>query len=33
MDYELAAEDKPSKQSINSLWQELKDAIRGSEAD
>lgn len=33
MDYELAAEDKSSKQTINSLWRELKDAIRGSEAD
>ncbi len=33
MDYEIAAEDKSSKQTINSLWQELKDAIRGSEAD
>src|SRR5512134_79037 len=33
MDYEIAAENKTSKQTINSLWQELKDAIRGSEAD
>jgi putative MATE family efflux protein len=33
MDYEIAAEDKSSKQTINSLWQELKDAVRGSEAD
>jgi putative MATE family efflux protein len=33
MEYEIAAENKTSKQTINSLWQELKDAIRGSEAD
>ena len=33
MDYEIAAEDKSSKQTINSLWHELKDAVRGSEAD
>jgi putative MATE family efflux protein len=33
MDYEIAAENKSSRQTINSLWQELKDAIRGSEAD
>jgi len=33
MDYEIAEENKPPKQTINALWQELKDAIRGSEAD
>lgn len=33
MDYEIAAENKTSKQTINSFWHELKDAIRGSEAD
>lgn len=33
MDYEIAAENQSSRRTINSLWQELKDAIRGSEAD
>ena len=33
MDYEIVTENKPAKQTINSLWLELKDAVRGSEAD
>lgn len=33
MDYEAAVENKSGQQKENSLWQELKDAIRGSEAD
>jgi putative MATE family efflux protein len=33
MEYEAAVENKTEQQKNNSLWQELKDAIRGSEAD
>jgi putative MATE family efflux protein len=33
MEYEASVENKPEQQKDNSLWRELKDAIRGSEAD
>lgn len=33
LEYEAAVENKPEQKKDNSLWQELKDAIRGSEAD
>ncbi|MBE0572106.1 MAG: MATE family efflux transporter [Ignavibacteriaceae bacterium] len=33
MEYEIDVKNKSSKQKINSIWQELKDAVRGSEAD
>ena len=33
MDYEITADKKTDEQKINSIWQELKDAVRGSEAD
>ena len=33
VEYEAEIEKKPEKLKENSLWQELKDAIRGSEAD
>jgi len=33
MEYEIPVKNKSGRQKFNSLWQELKDAIRGSEAD
>ena len=33
MDYEIAVENNSEPPRNNSIWQELKDAIRGSEAD
>ena len=33
MEFEIQGDNKSTRSTINSLWQELKDAIRGSEAD